>query len=99
MGFMTGKRVLIVGLASKLSIAHGIAQAANNRQAQSPKGKAFIVMAELFLMQHSCHWFCRSRLVAHARLLARHQTPYEKVLNSVAPQTRQAYCALVGCAR
>jgi hypothetical protein len=79
--------------------AHGIAQAATNRQAQSPKGKAFIVMAELFLMQHSCHWFCRSKLVAHARLLARHQTPYDKVLNSVAPQTRQAYCALVGCSR
>ncbi len=27
MGFMTGKRVLIVGIASKLSIAYGIAAA------------------------------------------------------------------------
>lgn len=55
-------------------------------------------MAELLLMQHSCHWFCRSKLVASARLLARHKTPYPKVLASVAPQSRQAYCKLVGCA-
>ena len=77
--------------------AHAIAQAASNRLGQPTKGKAFTLMAELFLMQHSCHWFCRSKFVASARLMARHQSPYAQVLASVAPQTRQAYCALVGC--
>ena len=77
--------------------AHAIAQAAAHRSGQSAKDKAFTLMAELFLMQHTCHWFCRSKLVASARLVARHQTPYARVLASVAPPTRQAYCALVGC--
>jgi hypothetical protein len=61
----------------------------------SPKEKAFTLLAELFLMQHSCHWFCKSKTVASTRLVLRHQTPYEKVLESVAPATRQAYKALV----
>ena len=77
--------------------AHAIGQAVSNLPAQAPKGKAFTLMAELFLMQHTCHWYCRSKLVASARLMARHQTAYAKVLASVAPDTRQAYCALVGC--
>ena len=34
MGFMTGKRVLIVGVASKLSIAYGIAQAMHREGAE-----------------------------------------------------------------
>lgn len=58
--------------------------------------KAFTVLAELMLMQHSCHWFCKSRQVASARLLRRHQTPYPKVLASVAPETLKAYQALTG---
>jgi hypothetical protein len=77
--------------------AHAISQATDNCQGQTPKNKAFTLMAELFLMQHTCHWFCRSKLVASARLLTRHQTSYAQVLDSVAPQTRQAYCTLVGC--
>lgn len=77
--------------------AHAIAQAAS-ASPESPKARAYTLMAELLLMQHTCHWFCRSKLVASARLLARHKTPYAKVLASVAPGTRQAYCALVGCA-
>jgi len=64
-------------------------------QSASPKEKAFTLLAELFLMQHSCHWFCKSKTVASTRLVLRHQTPYEKVLESVAPATRQAYNALV----
>lgn len=64
-------------------------------QSTSPKDKAFTLLAELFLMQHSCHWFCKSKTVASTRLVLRHQTPYEKVLESVAPATRQAYSALV----
>lgn len=74
---------------------HGITQAVSNLQAQSPKSKAFTVMAELLLMQHSCHWFCRSKVVASARMLARHQTSYDQLLMSVAPDTRQAYLAVV----
>jgi hypothetical protein len=75
--------------------SHGLNQAIGNTQALTPKSKAFTVMAELLLMQHSCHWFCRSKVVASARMLARHQTSYEQLLQSVAPETRQAYLAVV----
>lgn len=77
--------------------AQGIAAAAANSRGLSLRDKAYTLSAELFLMQHSCHWFCRSKAVASARMLARHQTPYAQLVASVAPQTRQAYCALVGC--
>lgn len=77
--------------------AEGIAAAAENRHQLSQRDKAYTMTAELLLMQHSCHWFCRSKAVASARMLARHQTPYAQLVASVAPQTRQAYCALVGC--
>ncbi|MDB5829080.1 MAG: hypothetical protein JWQ73_3300 [Variovorax sp.] len=76
--------------------AQGIADAASNALGQTPKRKAFTMSAELFLMQHTCHWFCRSKSVASARLLARHQTSYALALDSVAPATRKAYRALVG---
>ena len=76
--------------------AHGIGQAAQNNPAQPAKSKAFTLSAELMLMQHSCHWFCRSRTVASARLLAGHQTAYAQVLNAVAPSTRKAYLQLTG---
>jgi hypothetical protein len=76
--------------------AHAITQAASQRPGQSNKDKAFTLMAELFLMQHTCHWFCRSRMVASARLMAQHKSPYAQVLASVAPSTREAYRALVG---
>jgi hypothetical protein len=52
-------------------------------------------MAELLLMQHSCHWFCRSKVVASARMLARHQTSYEQLLDAVNPETRRAYAAVL----
>ncbi len=77
--------------------AQGICQAINrDPDAVGTKDKAFTLLAELFLMQHSCHWFCKSKTVASTRLVLRHQTPYEKVLESVAPATRQAYSAVVG---
>ena len=76
--------------------AHGISQAVQNNPPQTPKRKAFTLSAELMLMQHSCHWFCRSKMVASARLLARHQTAYAQVLDAVAPSTRQAYLQLTG---
>lgn len=75
--------------------AQGITQAVENSLNQSPKNKAYTLSAELFLMQHTCHWFCRSKTVASARLLARHQTAYAQVLAAVAPETRRAYTALV----
>ncbi len=76
--------------------AHGISQVVQNSLALAPKSKAFMLSAELMLMQHSCHWFCRSKMVASTRLLARHQTAYAQVLSAVAPSTRQAYAQLVG---
>lgn len=59
------------------------------------KCRAFTMTAELMLMQHTCHWFCRSRTVASMRLLARHKTAYEQVLQSIAPGTLKAYEKLV----
>lgn len=76
--------------------AQGLAHAAKNSLNRPPKSKAFAMLAELLLMQHSCHWFCKSRAVASARLLVRHKTPYALVLESVLPDTRNAYCALTG---
>jgi len=58
--------------------------------------RAFTLTAEIFLMQHSCHWFCKSLTVASVRLLARHQTAYEQVLASVSSVTRDAYLRLIG---
>ncbi len=60
------------------------------------RDRAFTLSAELFLLQHTCHWFCKSRMVASARMLARHQTAYAQLVQSVSPQTRAAYQALVG---
>ena len=76
--------------------AQGIERAAQNSGQRTQKDKAFTVSAELFLMQHSCHWFCRSKMVASARMLMRHKTPYAQLLASVAPETRQAYGSLLG---
>ncbi|OIN94065.1 MAG: hypothetical protein AUJ20_01805 [Comamonadaceae bacterium CG1_02_60_18] len=75
--------------------AHALRDAAQGAPDASPKSRAFTFMAELFLFQHTCHWFCRSQVVASARLLARHQTAYTQVLASVAAPTRQAYRALM----
>jgi hypothetical protein len=76
--------------------AQGVNQAVKNGAGRSPKAKAFTVSAELFLLQHSCHWFCKSRTVASARMLARQKTSYEQLVASVEPDTRKAYCSLTG---
>ncbi|RIX73663.1 hypothetical protein [Acidovorax cavernicola] len=76
--------------------ARGIAGVAKNAEGRSPKSKAFTMSAELFLMQHTCHWFCKSKAVASARMLARHQTSYEQLLEAVSPETREAYRTLTG---
>ena len=60
------------------------------------KRMAFTMTAELLLLQHTCHWFCKSRTVASMRLIARQKTTYEQVLQSVSRSTRNAYEKLVG---
>jgi hypothetical protein len=83
-------------LRKALSIhAHGIANAVNNGRNQTPRDKAFTLSAELYLMQHTCHWYCRSKTLASARLLARHKTSHAQVLAAVSPETRRAYSALI----
>lgn len=76
--------------------AQALTTAATNPMHRTLKEKAFLLSAELFLIQHTCHWFCNSKPVASARLLARHQTSLEQVLAAVAPETRAAYDALMG---
>jgi hypothetical protein len=75
--------------------ARGLTQAMAVDEGTPPKRRAFTVMAELLLMQHTCHWFCRSKTVASARLLAHHHTAYAQVVASVLPDTRSAYLALM----
>lgn len=74
--------------------AQGIAAAVDNPSARAPKDRAYVLSAEMYLMQHTCHWYCKSRTVASARLLARHKATHEQVLAAVSPETRQAYLAL-----
>src|SRR6218665_277252 len=76
--------------------ARDIAHVVHNTDHLSPKERAYMMMAELFLMQHSCHWFCKSKAVATARMLAHHQTPHGQLIASVSAQTRKAYLALIG---
>jgi hypothetical protein len=76
--------------------ARGIANAARNSAQAPSRNTAFTMSAELFLMQHSCHWFCKSRPVASARMLARHKTSHQQLVDAVAPDTRAAYRALTG---
>ncbi|RRD68345.1 hypothetical protein EII19_01475 [Comamonadaceae bacterium OH2310_COT-174] len=71
--------------------AQGVRAVVDNTQGLPPKARAYQLMAELLLLQHSCHWFCKSRLVADARLQARHQVTHQKVLDSVSDATAQAY--------
>jgi hypothetical protein len=76
--------------------AQGLSIAAQNGADKTPKARAFTVSAELFLLQHTCHWFCKSKAVASARMLARQKTSYEQLVDSVSPDTRKAYCQLIG---
>ena len=75
--------------------ARGLAASVSNPEALDRRDQAYRLSAELFLFQHSCHWYCRSLPVASARLVTRHQTPYEQVLKAVSTDTRQGYRALV----
>lgn len=75
--------------------AQGIERAVHHTPSLSAKERAFRLMGEMFLMQHSCHWFCKSKTIASARMLAQHQTRYEQALEAVSPETRQAYLAAI----
>src|SRR5690606_26331552 len=71
--------------------AAGLRHVVDNENGWDAKNRAFHLSAELYLLQHSCHWFCKSRNVADARLLLRHQVNRQKVLESVSSVTRAAY--------
>lgn len=75
--------------------AQGISRAVQKRIGQSERDRAFTMSAELLLMQHTCHWFCKSHALASARMQARHQTPYTQLVASVSPETRRDYLALL----
>lgn len=71
--------------------AKGLRYVVDNEANWDPKSRAFHLSAELYLFQHSCHWFCKSRTVADARLQLRHKVQHQKVLESVSDVTRRAY--------
>ena len=75
--------------------AEGFQVVAANHERRSAKARAHTLLAEMLLFQHTCHWFCKSRSVASFRLLARHRSAYEQVLDALSPQTRRAYLALL----
>lgn len=75
--------------------ARGVASAVQNTRGLSRRDKAYLLSAELFLFQHTCHWFCRSRAVASARLQLRHKTTYEQVMAAVSPATRRSWDVLL----
>ena len=59
------------------------------------KRQAFTMTAELLLLQHTCHWFCKTRTIASMRLIARQKTTYDQVMQSVASSTLRAYQKLL----
>lgn len=75
--------------------AAGITRAMENPQGLNARDRAYTITAELLLLQHTCHWFCKSRNVASARLLARHRTAWQQAIAAVTPETRNAYLALI----
>ena len=79
--------------------ARGICRAIDADAETSAKDRAFAITAELLLMQHTCLWFCRSKTVASARMLARHRTSYEQLAAAVLPRTRSDYLGLVSLAK
>ena len=63
---------------------------------ETRKRMAFTMTAELLLLQHTCHWFCKTRTIACMRLMARQKTSYEQVMKSVSASTLSAYQRLIG---
>lgn len=75
--------------------AKGVEALVRNSAGLAQKDKAYMLTAELLLLQHSCQWFCRSKATASARMMARHRTPHAQLLASVSALTRKAYTALL----
>lgn len=75
--------------------AEGLQQVAANADGRSRRDRAFMLTAEMLLLQHTCHWYCRSRNIAHGRLLARHHTAYGQVVAAVSATTRERYLAVL----
>jgi hypothetical protein len=75
--------------------ARGICRAVDGEGAAATRDRAFAITAEMLLLQHTCHWFCRSKSLASARMLARHRTSYAQLVDAVLPQTRTDYLGLV----
>lgn len=75
--------------------ADGIDRAITNAAQLAERERAYAITAELLLLQHTCHWFCKSKNIASARLLARHRTRWAQAVAGVTPATRSAYLALV----
>jgi hypothetical protein len=75
--------------------AQGVDGVVRNATQATPKDRAYQLTAELMLLQHTCHWFCRSKAVASARLLRQHKTAYHQVLAGVSASTRAVYLNLV----
>ena len=73
----------------------GFAAGVANAEGLPRKQQARRLLAEMFLFQHTCHWYCRSKAVASARLAMRHQTTYEQALALVSPGTRRAFETLL----
>lgn len=76
--------------------AIGLRHVVDNEDSLDIKNRAYHLSAELYLLQHSCHWFCKSRGVADTRLALRHQVTHQKVLESVSATTRSAYLRWLG---
>jgi hypothetical protein len=75
--------------------AKGVDALVRNTAGLGQRDKAFMLTAELLLLQHSCQWYCRSKATASARMMARHRTPHAQLLASVSQQTRTAYLQLL----
>jgi hypothetical protein len=75
--------------------ARGVADVLRNPQGLARRDQAFMLSADMLLFQHSCQMYCRSRTVASARLLARHQTSHAQALGAASPITQGAYRALL----
>lgn len=73
--------------------AAGLRHVLDNEHDWDAKDRAFHLSAEIYLLQHSCHWFCKSRTVADARLKVLHNLTHQRVLESVTEATRNAYLA------
>lgn len=75
--------------------ARGICAAVSDYPHESSKDRAYRLSAEMYLMQHTCHWYCKSKAVASARLQVRHKTQYAQLLKAVGAQTTRDYQALL----